>query len=148
MAYSKTEALEAECSKLRKELILAMDTRNTVKEQAKALAEKLRAEKVLLVQKDDQLQMANQKIASAGFDAVQAFQLTEEYNIVLFSWYFKGFELLRRYLTKHNPEVNLENLDFKEVDKEIKADEVAKATAVIVEGDAPEAKDEAPQSAA
>ena len=79
---------------------------------------------------------------------MQAFQLTEEYNIVLFSWYFKGFELLRRYLTKHNPEVNLENLDFKEVDKEIKADEVAKATAAIVEGDAPKAKDEAPQSAA
>lgn len=112
------------------------------------MAEKLRAEKVLLVQKDDQLQMANQKIASAGSDAVQAFQLTEEYNIVLFSWYFKGFELLRRYLTKHNLEVNLENLDFKEVDKEIKAGEVAKATAAIVEGDAPEAKDEAPQSAA
>ena len=32
MAYSKTEALEAKCSKLRKELILAMDTRNIVKE--------------------------------------------------------------------------------------------------------------------
>ena len=79
---------------------------------------------------------------------MQAFQLTEEYNIVLFSWYFKGFELLRRYLTKHNPEVNLENLDFKEVDKEIKAGEVAKVTAAIIEGDAPEAKDEAPQSAA
>ena len=79
---------------------------------------------------------------------MQAFQLTEEYNIVLFSWSFKAFELLRRYLTKHNLEVNLENLDFKEVDKEIKAGEVAKATAAIVEGDAPEAKDEAPQSAA
>jgi len=56
--------------------------------------------------------MANQKIAFAGSDAVQTFQLIEEYNIVLFSWYFKGFELLRRYLMKHNPKVDLENLDF------------------------------------
>lgn len=32
MAYSKTEALEVECSKLRNKLILAMDTGNTAKE--------------------------------------------------------------------------------------------------------------------
>ena len=146
MAYSKTEALEAECSKLRKELILAMDTGNTAKEQAKAV-EELRAEKALLVQKDDQLQMANQKIAFAGSDTVQTFQLIEEYNIVLFSWYFKGFELLRRYLTKHNPKVDLENLDFQAVDKEIEIDEAAKATTAVVEGNAPKAEDEAPQSA-
>ena len=55
--------------------------------------------------------------------AVLAFQRIEEYNTILFQWYFKGFELLRRSLVKHGPGVNLEDLDFKAVDKEIKANE-------------------------
>ena len=49
--------------------------------------------------------------------AVQAFQLTEEYNIVLFSWYYQGFELLRRYLVKHGVGADLENLDFESIKK-------------------------------
>ena len=57
--------------------------------------------------------------------AVQAFQLTEEYNTVLFSWYYKGFKLLRQYMVKHPSGVNLEDLDFEKVDKEMEADEAA-----------------------
>lgn len=53
---------------------------------------------------------------------VQAFQLAEEYNTVLFSLYYKGFELLRRYMIKHPYGVNLEELDFEEVDKEVEID--------------------------
>ena len=75
--------------------------------------------------------------------AVQAFQITEEYNIVLFNWYYKGFELLRRYLVKHGQEVDLENLDFKSIDKEMEADEVTQTVATNdenlaeLEGEAP-----------
>ena len=57
--------------------------------------------------------------------AIQAFQLTEEYNTVLFSWYYKGFKLLRQYMVKHPSGVNLEDLDFEKVDKELEADEDA-----------------------
>ena len=60
---------------------------------------------------------------------VTAFQTTEEYNIILFQWYFKGFKLLRRYLIKHGPGTDLEDLDFEAVDKEIEEDEVAQASA-------------------
>ena len=67
------------------------------------------------------------KIAVAK--AVNAFQTTEEYNTILFQWYFKGFELLRRYMIKHGPGVDLENLDFEAVDKEMKEDEAAQALA-------------------
>ena len=70
---------------------------------------------------------ANQKMKSTVAKAVHAFQLTEEYNAILFSWYFKEFELLRRYLVKHGPETYLEDLDFKAIDKEIEVDEVAQA---------------------
>mgnify|MGYP000844828650 CR=1 FL=1 len=57
--------------------------------------------------------------------AIQAFQLTEEYNTMLFSWYYKGFKLHRRYLVKHPSGVNLEDLDFEEMDKEMEVDKAA-----------------------
>ena len=91
-------ALEVENSKLRKDLIAAMD------EQLLAVKEKI-------------------KVVTAK--SVEPFQQTEEYNTMLFSWYYKGFELLKRYLIKHSIGVDLGNLDLKEVDKEISADEAS-----------------------
>ena len=61
---------------------------------------------------------------------------TEEYTTILFSWYFKGFELLKRYFIKHPSGVDLEKLDLEEVDKEMAADEAAQSSAA--ETDAPE----------
>ena len=55
---------------------------------------------------------------------------------MLFSWYYKGFGLLRRYLVKHPTGVDLENLDLEEVDKEMATDKASQSTAL--EGDAPE----------
>ena len=55
---------------------------------------------------------------------------------MLFSWYYKGFELLRRYFIKHPIGVDLKNLDLEEVDKEMAADEASQST--TPEGDAPE----------
>ena len=55
---------------------------------------------------------------------------------MLFCWYFKGFELLRRYFVKHLTGVDLENLDLEEVDKEMVADDASQSTAPV--GDAPE----------
>ena len=70
-------------------------------------------------QKDEQLQVAKFEALVTRENVVQAFQLTNEYNSVLLSWYFKVFELLRRYTVKHNPGVDLENLDFEVMDKEM-----------------------------
>ena len=70
---------------------------------------------------------ANQKMKSTVAKAVHAFQLTEEYNAILFGWYFKGFKLLKRFLVKHGPETDLEDLDFEAIDKEIKADKAVQA---------------------
>ena len=125
VAGFKAEALEAESSKPRKELIAAMDEGNFAKDKVKVLIEELRVEKLLTVQKDEQLHVANQKVKIVVAKAVQAFQLTKKYNIVIFSWYYKGFELLWRYLLKHMPGVDMENLDFRQVDKEMKANEAA-----------------------
>ena len=129
VANSKVEALEAEASGLRKDLIATIDSLNASKEQVQVLTEQLDAERQSLKQKDELLAAAAQKIKVAVTKAVTAFQSTEEYNTILFQWYFKGFELLRRYLLKHGPGVNLEDLDFEAVDKEIEEDEVAQAVA-------------------
>ena len=70
MAGSKVEMLEAESSKLRKELIVAMDEGNSTKEKVKALTEELRVEKLLIVRKDEQMQVANQKVKTVVAKAV------------------------------------------------------------------------------
>ena len=79
----------------------------------------------MVKQKDELLASAGQRTKVAVAKVVLAFQSTDEYNTILFQWYFKGFELLRRYLVKHGPGVDLEDLDFKAVDKEIEANEAA-----------------------
>ena len=90
----------------------------------------------LMVEKDEQLLAAKEKIKTIVAKAVEAFQRTDEHNTMLFSWYFKGFELLRRYLVKHSVGVDMENLDLEEVDREMATDKASQFTAL--EGDAPE----------
>ena len=67
--------------------------------------------------------------------------------MVLFNWYFKGFELLRRYLVKHPFGVDLGQLDLEEVDQEMAANEAAQCSATKT--DAPEnaLTNDAPESA-
>ena len=79
--------------------------------------------------------MAKEKLKTIAARSVEAFQKTEEYSTVLFNWYFKGFELLRRYLIKHPTEVDLPNLDLEVVDQEMAANEATQSLAP--EGDAP-----------
>ena len=113
---SKMEAMEAETSKLKQSLINSMDEANILKEKVKALSDDLRAECQLTLEKDEQLLGVKESLKTIAARSVEAFQTTEEYNSVLFSWYFKGFELLRRYLVKHPSGVDLGKLDLEEVD--------------------------------
>ena len=106
-----------------------MDALNASKEKTKVLTEQLESEKQMVKQKDDLLVSAGQRMKIAVAKAVTAFQTTEEYNTILFQWYFKGFELLRRYVIKHGSGIDFENLDFEAVDKEMEEDEVAQASA-------------------
>ena len=105
-----------------------MDANNVSKEQLKVLSEKLDFEKQLVKQKDELFASAGQRMKATVAKAVLAFQSTNEYNTILFQWYFKGFELLRRYLIKHGSGTDLEELDFEAVDKEMEEDEAALAT--------------------
>ena len=133
---SRMEALEAENSMLKKKLIDSMDEATTLKEKVKTLIDDLRAKCQLTLEKDKQLLGAKEKLKTIAAKAVEAFQQIDEYNTVLFRWYFKGFELLRRYLVKHPTRVDQENLDLEKVDKEMVVNEAAQYS--TPKGDAPE----------
>ena len=135
-ARSHASSLEAENSKLKKELIAAMNDANLAKEKLRTLTEELRVEWELTKEKDEQIAAAKERAKGLAAKAIEGFQQTEEYNTVLFSWYFKGFELLRRYFIKHPSGVDLEKLDLKEVNKEMAANEAAQSSATKT--DAPE----------
>lgn len=122
---SRLEALEAENSKLKKDLIITMDEANSVKEKVKSLGDDLRAERQLTLEKDEQLLVAREKLKVIAAKAVKGFEQTEEYKLKVISWFFKGFELLRQYMIKHPIGVDLENLDMEVVDQEMATDKVA-----------------------
>ena len=84
MANSKVKVLEAEALGLWKDLIVAMDAKNTAKDQIKVLTEQLESEKLLVKQKDELLASSSQRVKAAVAKAVHAFQTTEEYKTILF----------------------------------------------------------------
>ena len=110
-ARSHASSLEAENSKLKKELITAMNDANLAKEKLRTSTEELRVEWELTKEKDKQLAAARERAKGLAAKAIKGFQQTEKYNTVLFSWYFKGFELLRRYFIKHPSGFDLEEVD-------------------------------------
>ena len=113
---SRMEALEGENSTLKKKLIESMHKVNTLKESSKTLDDDFWAEHQLTLKKDEQLLVAKEKLKTIAARSIKGFQQTDEYNTVLFNWYFKGFELLRRYLVKHPTGVDLQSLDLEVVD--------------------------------
>lgn len=112
-----------------------MGEKNALKEKLKVMGDNLKVKRQLMVEKDEQLLAAKEKIKTIAAKAVEAFQQIEEHNTMLFSWYFKGFKLLRRYLVKHLVGVDMENLNLEEVDREMASDKASQSTAP--EGDAP-----------
>ena len=56
VANSKVDSIEAESSRLRKDLIEAMDQSTMAKEKVKELKEALKVEKKLVISKDEEVQ--------------------------------------------------------------------------------------------
>ena len=69
---SRMEALEAESSKLKKDLIVAMDEANTLKEKVKTLSDDLKVKKQLTLEKDEQLLAAKEKLKTIVAKVVKA----------------------------------------------------------------------------
>ena len=67
------KGLEAELSKLSKDLIVAMDEVNTAIEKAKVLSNDLRAKRQLTLEKDKQLQAAKDRVKTIPVKSIEAF---------------------------------------------------------------------------
>ena len=85
---SNMEAMEAETSTLKQNLIDSMGEATTLKKKVKALNDDLRVECQLTLEKDEQLLGAKESLKMIAAKSIEAFQTTDEYNMVLFSWYF------------------------------------------------------------
>ena len=84
-ARSHASSLEAENSKLRKELIATMDDANQAKEKLQTLTDELRVEQELAKEKDEQIAAARERAKGLAAMAVEGFQQTDKYNTVLFN---------------------------------------------------------------
>ena len=72
-AVLRVEALEAENSKLKKDLIITIGEANAIKEKLKVMGDDLKAEHQLMVEKDEQLLVAKEKIKTIAAKADEAF---------------------------------------------------------------------------
>ena len=75
---SRVEALEADNSKLKNNLISTMDKVNNIKEKDNVLGDDLRVKRKLTLGKDEQLQAAKKKVKTVAAKAIKAFQQIEE----------------------------------------------------------------------
>ena len=66
--------MEAENSKLKKELIAAMNDANLAKEKLRTLTEEFRVERELTKEKDEQLAAARERTKGLAAKAIEGFQ--------------------------------------------------------------------------
>ena len=138
---SKVDFIEAESSKLRKDLTKAMDQATKTKEKVKELKDALKAEKMLVVQKDEEIQATFLKTGEECEKVITKLLESDRFFDLQFIQYFKGFKLLRRWMMKHqNQVVNFSNLDFEAINTKILAYETQEKegeaiAAIVVEGD-------------
>ena len=52
------------------------------------------------------------------------FKKLDEYDDKLCSLYAEGFDLVRTYMKKHHPKIDLSTLDIEEVEREVVADQL------------------------
>ena len=140
MANSKIDSIEAESSRLRKDLIEAMDQSTKAKEKVKELKEALKIEKNLIIQKDEEVQAALLRTDEECEKVIAKFLESDRFSDMQFEQYFKGFELLHCWVMKHYSLVaDFANLDFEAINTKIltnKANEkegetIVEATEVI-----------------
>ena len=89
VANLKVESVEVESSKLRKDLIVAMNEWNDADEKIKELTEALHVEKALVVQKDEEIQYALLKTYAKREKIIQKFKQSDKFSDLQFIQYLK-----------------------------------------------------------
>ena len=101
-ANSKVDSIEAKSLKLRKDLNEAMEQSTKAKEKVKEHKEVLKVKKKLVIQKDEEVQVALLKMDKECEKVIAKFLESDCFSDLQFVQYFKCFELLRRCMIKHH----------------------------------------------
>ena len=108
--------------------ILAVEAEND-KEHVVALKKSLQVEKDFCKLKDKQIGDLELKLQKAGAMTMQEFKDYDEYSNKLCGYYVEGFDLLRKWMAKHHPDLDLFGLIIGDVKKELMSGRPFKATA-------------------
>lgn len=68
------KGLDKDYAKMRRDLIVAIDEVNNLKEKAKVLLDNLRVERQMMLEKDKQLQAAKERVKMIVVKSIEAFQ--------------------------------------------------------------------------
>ena len=100
------------------------------KDHLKLLEKNINFEKAFSKLKDKQIDEALIKVEKAGFEAVEKFKASNGFSNKLREYYVDCFELFRKYLAKHHPELDFTQLDMEEVEKEMLEDRPSEVATV------------------
>ena len=107
--------------------ILIVEAEND-KEHVAILEKSLQVEKDFRKLKDKQIGDLELKLQKVGATVVKEFKDSNEYSDELCGYHMEGLYLLRKWMTKHHPNLDLFGLVMGDVEKELLADCPSKAT--------------------
>ena len=107
--------------------ILIVEVEND-KEHLVTLEKSLQVEKDFRKLKDKQIGDLELKLQKVGAMAVKEFNDSDEYFDELCRYYMEGFGLLRKWMAKHHPDLDLSGLVMGDVEKELLFDRPFEAT--------------------
>ena len=121
MAQSKVESFSSENKSLKSQVSVFSDEAKKDKDHLKTLEKSIDIEKAFSKLKDILIDEALLKIDKASSEVVEKFKVSDEYSDKLCDYYVEGFELFRKYLAKHHPDLDFSKLDMEAIEKEILA---------------------------
>ena len=96
------------------------------KAKLKDVSDQLRTERMLVIKKDEEIQLVKEKVSNERENAVVDFLASEAFSTIYFDEFFKGFELLQQWTMKHHSKaVDYSDLNYEAIHEEIMADEDA-----------------------
>ena len=129
MSESLVKSLSAENETLKNKVaILTVEVEND-KEYAAVLEKSLQVEKDFCKLKDKQIGGLELKLQIARAMVVKDFKGFDEYFDELCGYYVEGFNLLRKWMAKYHPDLDLSGLVMDDVEKELLVDRPSEVTA-------------------
>ena len=121
-AQSKATSLSSENELLKGQITALFDEAKKDKDRLTVLEKSIDTEKAFLRLKAKQIDEALLKVKKAGIKVVEKFKASNEYLNKLCNYYIEGFELFRKYMGKHHPELDFADLGMEVIENEVLVD--------------------------